>query len=109
MFESTIHNNRSLQQVEKFNYLRSQLTGSASELLSGLELTNGNYDTAIQLMKDRYGKRQIMVDAHYSQMINMPAATFNRVSLRAFYDVTEKHLRSLQALGENTNQMQICL
>ena len=37
----------------------------------------------------------------------MPAATVNRVSLRSFYDVTEKHLRSLQALGENTNQMQI--
>ena len=104
---STIHNNRGLQQVEKFNYLRSQLTVSASELLFGLELTNANYDTAIQLMKDRYGKRQIMVDAHYSQMINMPAATVNRVSLRSFYDVTEKHLRSLQALGEITNQMQI--
>ena len=58
-------------------------------------------------MKDLYGKRQIMVDALYSQMINMPAATVNRVSLRSFYDVTEKHLRSLQALGENINQMQI--
>ena len=58
-------------------------------------------------MKDRYGKRQIMVDAHYSQMINVPAATVSRVSLRSFYDVKEKHLRSLQALGEDTNQMQI--
>ena len=106
-FESTVHKNDILHKVDKFNYLKTQLTGSASELISGMELTNDNYDEAIQLLMDRYGRKQISIDAHYAQMMNLPIATYKTSSLRSFYDTTEKHLRALKALGEDINQKQI--
>ena len=106
-FESTVHNNKGLSNVDKFNYLRSQLQGQASEVLSGLELTNDNYEVAIDLLKERYGRKQFMIDAHYAKLANIPAPTYRATSLRTFYDTTEKHLRCLRTLGENDNQMQV--
>ena len=37
--ESAIHSNKQLHDVDKFNYLKAQLKGTASEVISGLELT----------------------------------------------------------------------
>ena len=39
-FDSAIHSNEFLSQVEKMNYLRSKLEGEAAEVISGLTLTN---------------------------------------------------------------------
>ena len=103
-FESTIHKNNDLQNLDKFNYLRSQLRGQASEMLMGIELTNDNYNTAIALLKESYGKKQVMTDLHYVQINNFPMASYKTASLREFYDCTEKHLRVLQLLGESNNQ-----
>ena len=38
-FEATIHSNKGLHAVKKFYYLKSQLYGNASQVVSGLELT----------------------------------------------------------------------
>ena len=92
-FKATIHNNKDLHVVDKFNYLKSQLYGNASEVISGLELTKDNYYVAIDLLKERYGKKQVMVNAHYVKLKNLSVATFKSASLRSFYDSTEKHLQ----------------
>ena len=56
-FEATIHNNQGLHAMDKFNYLKSQLYGNARKVISGLELTKDNYYVAINLLKERYGKK----------------------------------------------------
>ena len=91
--------------MDKFNYLKSQLIGNASEVLSGFELTKGNYYVTVELLKERYGKKQVMINAHYAKMTNLTAATCKAASLRSFYDTTEKHLRCLHSLGEDNNQI----
>ena len=67
-------------------------------MLMGIEQTNDNYNTAIALLKERYGKKQVMIDLHYSQINNIPMASYKTASIREFYDCTEKHL------GESNNQ-----
>ena len=105
-FDSTIHQNERLQRVDKFNYLRRQLVGSANETIVGLDLTNDNYDIAIKLLKERYGKKHILIDTHYAQLINLPIAMNKTLSLKLYFDLTEKHLRVFSALGENIEQKQ---
>ena len=48
-----------------------------------------------------------MVNAHYAKLINLSVETFKSVSLRSFYDTTEKYLRCLHSLGQDDNQMQV--
>ena len=49
--------NDGLSNVDKFSYLRSLLLGSAKSAVGGFVLTSANYESAIELLKKRYGKR----------------------------------------------------
>ena len=68
-FEASIHRNPNLQPVDKFNYLRAELEGDASAVISGLELTNSNYEVAVNLLQERFGRDELMMDAHYSALM----------------------------------------
>ena len=50
-FQTAIHNNEQLTDIEKFNYLNSLLESSAREAISGFSLTAANYREAISLLK----------------------------------------------------------
>ena len=90
--------------MDKFNYLRAELEGDASTVISGLELTNSNYEVAVNLLQERFGRDELMMDAHYSALMDLPVSLNITVKLRTTYDMIEKHLRSLKALGENVDQ-----
>ena len=92
-----------IHNVDKFNNLRSQLRGQASEMLMNIEPTSDNYNTAIALLKERYAKKQVMIDLYYAQINNIPMASCKTASLREFYDCTEKHLGALQSLDKSDN------
>ena len=98
-FEGTIHKNPSLQRIEKFNYLRAQLENEALLSIEGLELTNTNYEAATNLLKERYGKNQLIVDPHGTKLIEIPAASNKTTLLHAMYDAIEQHLCSRHSLG----------
>ena len=70
-------------------------------------MTITNYETVINLLKERYGNNQLIVDTHYTKYIEMPPASYKTISLREMYDAIEQHLRSLHSLGEDTSQRQI--
>ena len=61
--------------MEKINYLRAKLEREASEVLSGLALTNANYKEAIRLLKERFWQNEIIIYAHYTCLMNLPASS----------------------------------
>jgi len=103
-FENVIHQNRSLTNVEKFTYLKSKVYGDARQAIAGLSLTNDNYDCAIQILRDRFGDIQQVIDLHYSKLMSLPNANNSVQSLRHFLDHIERHLRSLEVLKQNVDQ-----
>ena len=103
-FESAIHKNKKLPKIEKFNYLKSKLSGDAQKAISGLPLSNDNYDIAIDILKTRFGRDQELVDLHYTQLINLQPATNKINSLRSLLNNIEKHLRCLSVLKQNIEQ-----
>ena len=60
--EATIHDDLSLQTIEKINYLREYLEDEALKSVAGLEMTNANYEAVINHLKERYGKGEILKD-----------------------------------------------
>ena len=103
-FESSVHKNDSLSDIEKFNYLRNKLTGDAKSAITGLSLSNENYSVALKILTDRFGNVQDTVDLHYTAIINLKSASDSVDSLRSLLDAVDKHLRSLDVLGQNINQ-----
>ena len=103
-FESSVHKNDSLSDIENFNYLRNKLTGDAKSAITGLSLSNENYSVALKILTDRFGNVQDTVDLHYTAIINLKSASDSVDSLRSLLDAVDKHLRSLDVLGQNINQ-----
>ena len=102
-FWDSFESNASLNPVEKMNYLRAKLEGEAEEAILGLTLPNANYEEAIRLLQKRFGQNEIIINAHYTSLMDMPASSSSTSALRTSYDSIEKHLRSLQALEEDVN------
>ncbi|XP_052760015.1 uncharacterized protein LOC128202884 [Mya arenaria] len=81
-----------------------KLGGEAKRAVAGLARSNENYEIALRLLHERYGNQQEIVDLHYKALMNVHSPLNKVESLRSFIDTTEKHLRSLEVLGENVNQ-----
>ena len=101
-FEASV-DKTSYSPIDKFNYLKSKLRGDALSAISGYELSNSNYSVVVDVLKQRFGNPQLIVDAHYRSLSHLPMATNQTASLRQCYDAMERHLRSLEAVGENVN------
>jgi len=83
-FECSVHSNKKLPKIEKFNYLLTKLYGEAKKVVEGLSLSNLNYDVAIEILKERFGNTQYIVNLLYKELINIPPVSQKIDSLRAF-------------------------
>lgn len=52
-FDSLIHRNGTITNIQKFNYLKSVLTGAAGRVTELLELFAANYEIAWRILCDR--------------------------------------------------------
>ena len=100
-FDSAIHQITGLNEVDKFNYLRSLLRGSARDAVSGLMLTEANYAETISILRHRFGNKQQIISKHMDILMNIDAVTslYNVKALRHLHDAVELNIRSLRALG----------
>ena len=82
-FKSTVHENNDISKIDKFNYLNSLLEGTAALTIQGLTLTADNYDSAIELLKKRFGNTQQIIATHMEELLRLPASHRDRAkSLR---------------------------
>ena len=68
--ESAIHLNDGLSKVDKFSYLRSLLLEPARSAIGGFALTSANYESAIELLKKRYGKTIAIQRSLVNELLN---------------------------------------
>ena len=88
--------------VDELNHIKSTLTGQALKPISEYQL-NKNYSVVVDTLKQRFGNKQVIIDAHYHSLFHLPAATNQVASLRECYDALEHHLCSLEVIGEDVN------
>ena len=100
-YQSAIHANSGLSEVDKFNYLRSLLDHTAFDAIAGLTLSAANYQQAIEILRKRFGNKQVIISKHMDTLLNMNTISSDRnlKELRQLYDHTEAHVRSLRSLG----------
>ena len=100
-FKSTVHENEHLNAVDKFNYLKSVLNSDAERAISGLSLTEENYDKAIKILENRFGRKELIIDSHMNKLLDLPPVkrSCDAVGLRKLYDTCEVQMRGLESLG----------
>jgi hypothetical protein len=97
-FNSAVHSNHRLSEIDKFNYLRSLLEGTAYDAIAGLALSAANYGEAV---RKRFGNKQLIISKHMESLLSINAVTCDTHlrDLRRLYDQSEANIRSLKALG----------
>ncbi|VDI18657.1 Hypothetical predicted protein [Mytilus galloprovincialis] len=100
-FSAAVHDNLSLNDVQKFNYLKSQLFGEATQCIAGLQITNTNYGQALHVLKQRFGQPHKIVQTYMQSLISLPSPTSNITHLKKFYDSMENYIRGLESIGES--------
>ena len=100
-FDVAVMRYSALSDVERFTYLQSFLTGDAATAIEGLEITERNFKEALQILEERFGNKQVIVNSHIEQLVSITSvATSEDVrEVRALHDKIEIHLRSLRTLG----------
>ena len=84
----------------KFNYLQTLLEGPAAKAIKGLPMVEANYDSAVEMLKERYGNKQKIISLHMEALPKLQACSSDKASqLRMIYDHINVHVRSLEALG----------
>ncbi|XP_045028012.1 uncharacterized protein LOC116935628 [Daphnia magna] len=103
-FNAAIHSS-TLTNVQKFDYLTEYLKGEANLMVNNLELTDANYQVAIDELTRRYGKKQVMIDAHFNKLHTLqPVKDGNDVpALRSFQLNLQLHISALETLGAPTS------
>ena len=99
-FECAVHKNDSVPIINKLNYLFSLLEGPAYRAVEGLELQESNFESVIEILKSRFGKKQHISNAHMRALLKLQThPNANIEQLRSIYDHINVNMRGLQALG----------
>ena len=95
-----MHKNPGLSKIDKFNYLNSLLEGRALRAIQGLTVTEDNYEAAVEILQQRFGKTQQTISAHMDELMKIPAcnSTDKPSQLRYIYDKISVHIRGLASL-----------
>ena len=92
-----VENNKTLSPAIKLEYLKTQCEGPAYQAIAGQELSDANYQIAVDILKSRFGQRQIILNNHIDALLKINAVkSGDIIELRKFYDAIEIHCSGLQ-------------
>ena len=93
-----------LPTVSKFTYLLAALEGEAKGVVQGLSVTENNYNVAVELLKERFGRTEQVRFAHIRALLNLPQMPRCQKGMSVSFlwkwkDTLLSHIRSLEGLG----------
>ncbi|CAG9126303.1 unnamed protein product [Plutella xylostella] len=104
LFMEAIHNNSSLSNAQKMQFLKSKVKGEAERLIQHLKVSSDNYGACWELLNNRYNNRKLIFSAHINIMLNLPSmqnqASINQI--KRLHDVTIECLNAVKNLGIDT-------
>ena len=103
IFNASVHQQQSLPTVAKFSYLKSILKGTAAVAISGISVNNENYDVALRLLRERFGRPEKIIELLYSKLQVIPRCSNKLMDIKHTGDSIEKILRQLEAQNEPIN------
>ena len=65
-------------QASQFRHLKSLLESQAAASISGIQITNANYNEAIEILKERFAQKQAIINSHVDVLMNLPQISYER-------------------------------
>lgn len=109
-FESLIHSNDSISDINKFHYLRSSLEGGAALIIKSLEFSSKNYTVAWDLVRERYDNKKVLINNHLKALFEIECiSSESHRAIRFMIDYVSKNLRALDTLEQPTDKWDVLI
>lgn len=109
-FVSSINNDNSLSDIDKFQYLQSCVRGEAAETIKSISITAANYKTAWEKLQARYEDTRLLVQSHVNALFNLPKITKNSASsIKKVLDIVDTNLACLNSLKVKTENWDLII
>lgn len=97
IYDSFIHNNRAITNIEKMNYLQSYVQGEARDTIKHLPIIAENYESAYKLLTEKYTNRRKLIMTEVETLMKIPDATnFNITTMKKMYYILKDTRESLK-------------
>ncbi|CAG9568034.1 unnamed protein product [Danaus chrysippus] len=104
-YVSLVHNNETIDDVNRFHYLKTYLEGPASAVINSVSVSSDNYSLAWKLLCERYDNKRLLINEHIKCLFSIESLTKESHSgLRNLIDTLSKNLNALHILGELTDK-----
>ncbi|KYN21888.1 hypothetical protein ALC57_05730 [Trachymyrmex cornetzi] len=104
LFRSLVIDNPTLSPVEKLQYLKTSLTGTAGHMLSNTALTADNFSKAWESLISFYENKRLLVNAALNSLFNLKRMTReSSADLEKLYTTVTQIYRTLETLGRPVN------
>ena len=86
--------------IQKFDYLKEYLKGEARLFVENLELTDANYQIAIDQLKATYGKEEVLINDHFDKLDALQPLRDGKdvAALRNLQLTIQSHICALETL-----------
>ncbi|KAJ8937588.1 hypothetical protein NQ318_017657, partial [Aromia moschata] len=99
-YNSMIHNNLELNDVDKVHYLIGCLSGSALNVCSGIPPTGDNYNIILKALIDKFEDKRILANSYIEQILHFKqASTESYSSLNIFLERFDSTVTALLKLN----------
>ena len=70
-FNISFRQNKTLSDIDRFNYVTRYLAGQALATISGLTINSENYMEVLDILIDRYRNPQVLISAHMDTLVKI--------------------------------------
>lgn len=101
IYNTLIHSNDCITDIQKFYYLRMYLSKQASQVIESLEINSVNYKVAWELLNKRYENKRLTIYNHINALFSLSSLQKESLNaLRELVDNLNKHMRALKNLDQ---------
>lgn len=110
LFDALINKDSNMSNIQKFMYLKTYLKGEPLKLIEALELTNSNYEIALDILKHRYENKLSIINNHINFILDYPNLTkCTAPSLRDLITNCQRNLQALKVLKCRVDEWDLLL
>ena len=100
LFSSLVHDNESLNNVQRFHYLRSSLRDAALSTINSFQISMENYPLAYNALVSRYQNKRVLASMYVQQVLDFTPlkSGSSHAKLQHFLQIHRNSVDALKAL-----------
>ncbi|XP_045496903.1 uncharacterized protein LOC123695185 [Colias croceus] len=104
LFTETIHNNPSLSNAQKLQFLKSKVKGEPEKMIQHLQISSDNYLISWNILSHRYDNKRLIFTSHLNNLLNIPNLQYQSYQhIKQIHDITYESINAIENLGINVS------